>query len=68
MGYKMSDRFWVDLNLKTSFFRSNFTYEKTLTNLYTKEVEQVEQIPYKENIVEAYFSVGVTYVLSRKNY
>lgn len=68
MGYKLSDRFWVDLNLKASFFRSNFTYEKTLTNLYTKEVEQLEQTPYKENIVEAYFSVGVTYVLARKNY
>lgn len=68
MGYKMSDRFLVDLNLKTSFFRSNFTYETTNTNLYTKEVEQVEQTPYKENMVEAYFSVGVTYVLSRKNY
>lgn len=68
MGYKLSDRFWVDLNLKTSFFRSNFTYEKTLTNLYTKEVEQLEQTPYKENMVEAYFSVGVTYVLARKNY
>lgn len=68
IGYKMSDRFWVDLNLKTSFFRSNFTYEETRTDLYTKEVQEVEQTPYKENIVEAYFSVGITYVLSRKNY
>lgn len=67
MGYKLSDRFWVDFNLKTSFFRSNFTYETTRTDLYTKEV-QVEQTPYKENMVEAYFSVGVTYVLARKNY
>lgn len=68
MGYKLSDRFWVDLNLKTSFFRSNFTYETTRTDLYTKEVQQLEKTPYKENIVEAYFSVGVTYVLARKKY
>lgn len=67
MGYKLTDRFWVDLNVKTSFFRSNFTYEKTLTNLYTKEVE-VEKIPYKINIFETYVSVGATYVLSRKDY
>ena len=68
MGYKLSDRFWVDLNLKTSFFRSNFTYETTRTDLYTKQVQQLEKTPYKENMAEVYFSVGVTYVLARKNY
>jgi len=68
MGYKLSDRFWVDLNLKTSLFRSNFTYTETRTNLYTKEVLQHEQTPYKEDIIETYISVGFTYVLSRKNY
>src|SRR5690606_3945870 len=67
MGYKLSNRFWVDLNLKTSFFRSNFTYEKTLTNFYTKEETLIEQIPYKKNVFETYVSFGVTYVLSKKN-
>lgn len=67
MGYKLTDRFWIDLNVKGSFFRSNFTYEKTLTNLYTNEVE-VEKTPYKINVFETYISVGATYVLSRKDY
>ena len=65
MGYKLSNRFGVDLNLKTSYFKSNFTYEKTVTNLYTDEIQK-ETTPYKVNVFDAYISVGVTYILSKQ--
>ncbi|MBA5791651.1 hypothetical protein H1R17_10530 [Flavobacterium sp. xlx-214] len=65
MGYKLTNRFGVDLNVKASYFKSNFTYEKKITNLYTKE-EQVEKIPYKLNVFETYFSVGISYVLVKR--
>lgn len=64
-GYKLSKRFWVDASVNSSFFKSDFLYQRTFTNLYTNEVE-VENYQYKKSVVDAYVSLGVTYILARK--
>ena len=64
-GYKFSDRFWLDLSIAVPFFRTNFSYDKKFTNLYTQQ-NTVEHIEYKESIFEMYVSLGLIYTLSKK--
>lgn len=64
-GYKLTKRFWIDLSVNSSYFKSDFTYDKTFRNLYTKE-SQTENITYKKNMFDTYISLGVIYVAARK--
>lgn len=64
-GYKLTKRFWVDLNINVSYFKSEFTYDKKFTNLHTKQV-QTENIAYKKNMFDTYISLGIVYVAARK--
>ena len=64
-GYKLTKRFWVDFSVTASYFRPNFSFDKTFTNLYTNEVER-EQIRYKKNMFDTYISLGVTYIAATK--
>ena len=64
-GYKLTKSFWVDLSVNASYFKSDFTYDKTFTNLYTKEV-QTEGITYKKNMFDTYVSLGIIYIAARK--
>ncbi len=60
-GYKMSKRFWIDLETSIVFYKTNFTYEKNLLNLYTQQ-NQKENIEYKKNRFETNISLGLKYV------
>lgn len=60
-GYKMSKRFWIDFETSILFYKTNFTYEKNLLNLYTQH-NQKENIEYKKNRFEANISLGLKYI------
>lgn len=64
-GYKLTKRFWIDISINTSYFRPKFSFDKTLTNLYSKEV-QTENIAYKKNMFDTYISLGIIYVAVKK--
>lgn len=61
MGYKISKRFWVDLETSLLMYKTNIVYERALLNLYTQD-SQKEIINYKKNILEANISLGLKYV------
>lgn len=62
VGYKLSRRFYLNLDLMGSYFRTQNVITKTTTNMVT-EVAQSEQVNYKGNIFSFNFGLGIFVVL-----
>ncbi|MCL2417249.1 MAG: hypothetical protein FWD02_04870 [Bacteroidales bacterium] len=62
-GYKLSKRFFLNADVKFSYFRPNFTYEKTTTNLFTQQ-STVEHFRYRKDIFTLSLGVGLIFVIN----
>jgi len=61
-GYILSRRFFLNADVMFSYFRPNFVFEKTTTNLYTGE-RTVEHFDYKKGISTLSLGVGLIFVI-----
>ena len=61
-GYKIMKRFYFNADIMFSYFRTNITYKKDFTNLYTNE-HIVEHFDYKKNIFTLSLGVGLIFII-----
>ena len=64
MGYKISKRIYINLNVQGSFYKTNFTYTQTTTDLNSGQ-STTELIPYKRKIGSLGLGAGLIIVLDR---
>lgn len=62
IGYKLSNRFFLNADFMFSYFKTDITYKKEITNLYTNE-SVVDYFDYKRNISTLSLGAGLIIVL-----
>lgn len=62
LGYKISRRFFLNADIMFSYFKTDFVYEKTTTNLFTNE-KSVVYFDYKKGISTLSLGAGLIYVI-----
>jgi hypothetical protein len=62
MGYKLSNRFFVNMDIATSWYKPNFSFLKTTTDRYTGHQTE-ETIDYKNHIFTLSGGIGIIFVI-----
>jgi len=62
IGYKLSKRFSLSIDLQSSYFKTDLTFIKTTTDLYTNQSINKEY-EYKKSLVNLSFGAGILFTL-----
>ncbi len=61
-GYKIAKRFFFNVDIMFSYYKTNIVYEKTITNLFTNE-KTVEHFDYKKGVSSLSLGAGLIFVI-----
>jgi hypothetical protein len=61
-GYKLSKRFYLNIDLMTSYYKTDITFTKEITDLITKN-STIENIRYKKEIYTLSIGGGLIFVI-----
>jgi len=61
-GYKIAKRFYFNADILFSYYKTNISFEKTITNLYTNE-RTAEHFDYKKGISTLSLGAGLIFVI-----
>lgn len=62
LGYKLTKRFYLNFDLMTSFYKTNITFTKSITDLNTN-ISTIESFEYKKNVLTLSVGAGLIFVI-----